>query len=216
MSHNHFTLLTSGCFINMNQIHISGSPGSGKTSICLMKSNEILSTGGRVFWISNKLDSVRFSQIMENIPIQNASKFHSMEFSDNSGELITKDMNSFDQAIIQLIIMSTQLTTTKLIVIDGWDYGINSQNNGRLTKIKDLKDLCDKNNIQLYLTSQSYEDASNNSEKYRIRSKTKFENMGFENWLITPHDKLDSLRLLIKEKEELIFKMVNEGIEFID
>jgi len=200
----------------MAQIHISGSPGSGKTSICLMKSNEILSAGGRVFWVSNKLDPVRFSQIMENIPIQHASKFHSMEFSDNSEVFITKEVNGFEQAINQLIIMSTQLPTTKLIVIDGWDIGIGTSKNERFDKIESLKEICDKNDIQLYLTSQSYEDASDNLEKYRIRSKTKFEGMGFENWLIYPHDEINSLRKLIKGNKELVFKMINEGIEYVE
>lgn len=216
MSHNHFTLLTLGCFVNMAQIHISGSPGSGKTSICLMKSNEILSAGGRVFWVSNKLDPVRFSQIMENIPIQYASKFHSMEFSDNSEVFVTKEVNGFEQAINQLIIMSTQLPTTKLIVIDGWDIGIGSSKKERFDKIESLKEICDKNGIQLYLTSQSYEDASDNLEKYRIRAKTKFEEMGFENWLIYPHNEINSLRKLIKGNKELVFRMINEGIEYVE
>jgi len=194
----------------MDYIHISGTPGSGKTSMCLVVSKNILLEGGRVFWLSTDINSDRFSQIMEDLPISNASKFHSLLFSEDMSS-----NNGFEQAINQLIIMPSQLPSTRIIVIDGWDQGMElSSKKLRLDKINELIEVCKRFGIKLYITSQSYENASGTDKKHTIRSKGKLEKIGFENWLIFPDDDSEALRILNKPNEQLSFKMSREGIEY--
>ncbi len=199
----------------MEYVHISGTPASGKSSMCLMFSKEILLEGGRVFWLSPDIHHIppeRFAQIMQDLPISNASKFHSLNFSDRT----SFSENSFEGAITKLMVMATQLPSTKIIIIEDWEYYGKA---GALNKIKELLEICKKNKIKLFLTSICYHDASNSSKKYAIRSESKFEKMGFENWLISPHEDLitsERISKLNKPNEEILFKITNEGIEYIE
>jgi KaiC/GvpD/RAD55 family RecA-like ATPase len=195
----------------MDNIHISGNPGSGKTSMCLVFSKQVLMNGGRVFWLSSDVNSERFSQIMENVPITKASNFHSLQFA---AEASLKD--GFEESISQLTRMCKHLPSTKLIVIDGWDGGIDKYSKRlRIENIGELVKLSKSQDFDIYITSQSYENVGAGPEKFIIRSRTKFEELGFQSWLITPHEKIDGLRILIKEENELTFKMSQEGIEYV-
>ena len=194
----------------MDNIHISGTPGSGKTSMCLVISKQVLIDDGRVFWLSSDVNSERFSQIMENVPIRKASNFHSLRYST---EASLKD--GFEESISQLTRMCKHLPSTKLIVIDGWDEGVDKHSKqSRIENIGELVKLSKSQNFDIYITSQSYENAGVGPEKYIVRSRIKFEELGFQSWLITPHEKIDGLRILIKEEKELTFKMSQEGIEY--
>ena len=194
----------------MENIHISGFPGCGKTSYCLGESKKVLLDSGRVFWLtSSPLDVERFSQIMGDLPISNASKFHSMEFGEN-----ILNNNTFENAVIQLINMCGQLTSTKLVVIDGWDGDLDEfSKKYRIENISKLIKTSEKNDFRVIITSTSYEDASNNSEKYKVRSKSKFESMGLVSWLVIPGE--EGFRIIIKPDDSIKFKMVNDGIKII-
>ncbi len=199
----------------MPNIHISGYPGCGKTTICLVEAKNNLLNGGRVFWLScENIDFKRFTQIMEDIPISNASKFHSLEFGS---ERTNTKLESFDLAIQQLIRMCNNLPSTKLVIIDGWDHLVdNFYKKLRIDSISDLVDCSKINNFEIMVTSLSYHDASNNSEKYKIRAKAEFENLKFENWLIVPDSNNQTLRKIIKPNEVTLYKMIHEGIEIIN
>ncbi len=198
----------------MEYVHISGAACSGKTSMCLMFSKEILLEGGRVFWLSPSIHDMhpeRFAQIMEDLPISHASKFHSLNFSDRT----SFSENSFEGAMNKLMIMALQLPSTKIIVIEDWQHYAKAD---ALKKIEELFVICNENKIKLYLTSLSYQDASDNSKKYSIRSESELGKIGFENWLISPCEELVSserVSKLSKPNEELLFKITNEGIEYI-
>ena len=174
-----------------------------------------LLNGGRVFWLScENIDFERFTQIMGDIPISNASKFHSLEFG---AEKTNTKLESFDLAIQQLIRMCSNLPSTKLVIIDGWDHAMdNSFKKLRINSISDLVDSSKVNDFQIMVTSLSYQDASNNSEKYKIRAKSEFENLKFENWLIIPDSNNQTLRKIIKPNEVTLYKMIHEGIEIIN
>lgn len=195
----------------MNNIHISGTPGSGKTSMCLLFSKNILLDEGRVFWISSDINSERFAQIMENVPIRKASNFHSLLFSTE-----VSIIDGFIDSLQQLTRMICHLPSTRLVVIDGWDIGMDeSTKKNRIDEISKLAKLSRKHEFELYVTSQSYENAGNGSEKHIIRSRRKFENLGFESWQIVPDEEKIGIRRLIKNEEEVRFKMIQEGIEYL-
>ena len=197
----------------MVNIHISGYPGCGKTSICLNEVKNNLLSGGRVFWLSySGINFERFTQIIGEIPISNASKFHSLQFSTGISH---KD--DFDQSIQQLIRMCNHLPSTKLVVIDGWDQGMEDVSKKlRFERISDLVNNSKENEFEIIATSLSYEDASNNSENYKIKAKAKFKNLGFENWLIIPDSNENNLRKIIKPNQTTLYKMIPEGIEIIN
>jgi hypothetical protein len=197
----------------MPNIHISGYPACGKTSICLAEAKNNLLNGGRVFWLScENIDFERFTQIMGDIPISNASKFHSLEFGAKRTN--NTKLESFDLAIQQLIRMCSNLPTTKLVIIDGWDHIMDKASKKlRIDSISDLVDSSKVNDFEIMVTSLSYHDASNNSEKYKIRAKAEFENLKFENWLIIPDSNNQKLRKIIKPNEVTLYKMIREGIE---
>ena len=199
----------------MEYIHISGAPCSGKTSMCLMFAKEILLENGRVFWLSPDIHNIppeRFAQIMEDLPISNASMFHSLNFSDRT----SFSENSFEGAMNKLMVMALQLPSTKIIVIEDWQHFAKAD---ALKKIEELFNICKKNKIKLYLTSLSYQDVSDNSNEYSIRSESELEKIGFENWLISPNEGLmasERTSKLKKNNKDLLFKITNRGIEFIE
>ena len=197
----------------MVNIHISGYPGCGKTSICLNEVKKVLLDSGRVFWLSyTGIDFERFRQIIGDIPISKASKFHALQFSS---DISHKD--GFDTSIQQLIGMCDHLPSTQLVVIDGWDQGMEDFSKKlRFEKISNLVNSSKKNQFEIIATSLSYEDASNNSENYKIKAKVKFEDLEFENWLIIPDPKENNLRKIIKPNQITLYKIIQEGIKIMN
>tara|TARA_Y100001968_G_scaffold69948_1_gene61090 strand:+ start:33 stop:626 length:594 start_codon:yes stop_codon:yes gene_type:complete len=195
----------------MANIHVSAPPGIGKTSLCLTYSRKVLIEGGRVFWISSdELNHERFSQIMQDIPISNASKFHLLSFGNEN----TK--NDFDVTIEQLVRMVSSLESTKLVVIDGWDSGMTSiEKKYRLEGISKLTK-AGKSPFDIYTTSLAYENAGDSVELYKIRAEKEFEKLGFENWLIVPHDKNEGVKKIIKPKNQINYILKSEGVEFLE
>tara|TARA_Y100000739_G_C20532836_1_gene429773 strand:+ start:489 stop:1076 length:588 start_codon:yes stop_codon:yes gene_type:complete len=195
----------------MPNIHISAPPGLGKTSLCLVNSRKVLNEDGRVFWVSgDKLNHERFSQIMSSVPLSKASKFHLLNFGDES-----LPNNGFEDIINQLIRMCASLESTKLVVIDGWDS--NMQSYDKKNRISSLSSLIQKSNnlFEIHITSLSYENAGKGDEKYRIRASNEIEKLGFESWLIIPHLKDEGVRTIEKPNEKLNYLMKSDGIEFL-
>ena len=194
----------------MTHIHYSGVPGSGKTSLCLVESKEVLITDFRVFWLSGKeIDSIRFSQIMNSVPIHKAANFHLLEFGDHAAKM------TFETGIKKIIIMCNQLKSIALIVIDGWDENMDKiEKKSRIDSMDELIKTIKKNNIKLIATSNAYENLNEKGGEYLIRAKNELEKIEFSNNLII--DELNGNYLITNESENRRYKITSIGIEYIN
>lgn len=193
----------------MKFIHYSGVPGSGKTSLCLSESKQNLIEGNRVFWISgNRLDPDRFSQIMNDLSISNASKFHLIMFEPEEIKF------SFQKIITQVINMSKQLTTTKLIVFDDWDYDMDAYEKvNRIESISEMVESSKNNSISVIITSLAYESHNNELNKFTARAGNELEKIGFKNSIVCNSE--GGFKSIINSDKTINFKITNNGIEFL-
>ena len=70
-------------------MHISASPGAGKTTLCLGVVSDTLLNGGRVIWACRKMpDPDRFREILQDIDEQGLRSIAILNFStDFAGNL---------------------------------------------------------------------------------------------------------------------------------
>ena len=195
----------------MNYIHYSGIPGSGKTSLCLVESRKNLEDDSRVFWLSGRsLDPQRFSQIMTDLSISKASKFHLLNFNSNERE------SSFENGINQIIRMCNQLKSTSLIIIDDWDYDMEKYEKSiRINKISELVECSKNNSINVYLTSKSYENLSDDENRYSARAASDLEKIGFNNQIIS-EGILENEYIITASNGNIVFRIIGTGIEFVE
>ena len=111
--------------------------------------------------------------------------------------------------------MCSSLESTKLVVIDGWDSNMNSYD--KKDRIASISSLVEKSNdlFDIFITSLSYENAGESSQKYNIRAQKEIEKLGYESWLISDNPSKEGVRTITKPHEELIFIMDSTGIEYI-
>ena len=194
----------------MELIHYSGVPGSGITSLCLVECKHHLNQGDRVFWISGKnLDPERFSQIMNDLSISNASKFHLMKFNKEQIKL------DFETIILQVTNMCNVLKSTRLIVIDDWDYSMERyEKSGRIESISRLVDCCSKNDIKLIITSKGYDSHEGELNKLIARSSNELSKIGFENNIVCKSAEGGTYSI-INPEHTINYKIIQNGIEFI-
>lgn len=182
--------------------HLSAPPKAGSTSFALQQACLAITDGKRVIWGSEVMpDNVRFSQIFSNLDISAASRFHGMS---TAGE--------FKRCVLEISKAAKILPNVGLVVIDGWTPPKGQVSPDTKNTILELSSNLNEG-CNLLLTSQSYADASGDSE-FRTRGEKILSNAGFSTWkLIRPSD--DARRILTIEEEQIPLLLEEEGFKQI-
>jgi len=182
-------------------VHISASPGAGKTTLCLGIVSDTVSSGGRVIWACRKMpDPDRFREILHDVDEQGLMNISILNFStDFAGNL-------------ELILTGTEdFGRDDVVIVDDW-----CESHGRVRK--DDIDAAMKlslvaNKTNLIITSSSYEDASGFSESgWRTRGGTSIER-SYGTFLLLKHPKKDRLRIISGEGIVILARMTSKGLE---
>lgn len=182
-------------------VHISGSPGAGKTTLCLGIVSDTISNGGRAIWACRKMpDSDRFREILQDIDEQGLMSISILNFStDFAGNLAfilteTEDFGRDD-----------------VVIVDDW-----CESHGRARKddvdaAKKLSLIAHK--TKLIITSSSYEDASGFSESgWLTRGGDQIES-SYATFLLLEHPRKDGIRIFSGEGIVILAKMTSKGLE---
>ena len=182
-------------------MHISASPGAGKTTLCLGVVSDTVLNGGRVIWACRKMpDPDRFRDILYEIDEQGLMRISILNFStDFAGNL------DF------ILTRAEDFGRDDFVIVDDW-----CESNGRARKddidaAKKLSSVARKTN--LIITSSSYEDASGFSESgWLTRGGTKIES-SYATFLLLKHPKKDGVRIISGEDILILARMTSKGLE---
>ncbi len=184
-------------------VHISASPGAGKTTLCLGIVSDTILNRGRVIWACRKMpDPDRFREILHDIDEQGLMRISILNFSsDFAGNL-------------DLILRGTEdFGRDDVVVVDDW-----CENHGRARKddisaAKKLSSIAHKTN--LIITSSSYEDASGISDSGWMTRGGKQIESTYATFLLLKHPKKDGIRIISGEDVVILARMTKKGLEKI-
>ncbi len=184
-------------------VHISASPGAGKTTLCLGIVSDTILNRGRVIWACRKMpDPDRFREILHDIDEQGLMRISILNFSsDFAGKL-------------ELILRGTEdFGRDDVVVVDDW-----CENHGRARKddisaAKKLSSIAHKTN--LIITSSSYEDASGISDSGWMTRGGKQIESTYATFLLLKHPKKDGIRIISGEDVVILARMTKKGLEKI-
>ena len=182
-------------------MHISASPGAGKTTLCLGVASDTVMNGGRVILACRKMpDPDRFREILRDIDEQGLMSISILNFStDFAGNL------DF------ILTRAEDFGREDVVIVDDW-----CANNGRARKddvnaAKKLSLIARETN--LIITSSSYEDASGFSDSgWLTRGGTQIES-SYATFLLLKHPKKDGVRIISGEDTLILAKMTSKGLE---
>tara|TARA_Y200000002_G_scaffold196295_1_gene162164 strand:- start:2158 stop:2742 length:585 start_codon:yes stop_codon:yes gene_type:complete len=182
-------------------VHISASPGAGKTSLCLGIVSDTVSNGGRAIWACRKMpDSDRFREILHDIDEQGLMSISILNFStDFAGNLA-------------LILTGTEdFGRDDIVIVDDWCESHGRARKDDVNAAKKLSMITHKTN--LIITSSSYEDASGFSDSgWLTRGGTQIES-SYVTFLLLKHPKKDGVRIISGEDIVILAKMTSKGLE---
>ena len=91
-------------------VHVSASPGSGKTALCLGIIPGIISAGGKVIWSCRKMptriEQERFLAVLSEVDYENISIIH-----------FSNELPKYTNAILS---MSRDFNKTDIVILDDW------------------------------------------------------------------------------------------------
>ena len=182
-------------------VHISASPGAGKTTLCLGIVLDTILNGGRVIWACRKMpDQDRFRDILHDIDEQGLMRISILNFSsDFAGNLglILRGAEDFGR--------------DDVVIVDDW-----CESHGRARKddvhaAKKLALIAHK--TSLIITSSSYEDASGISDSgWLTRGGTQIES-SFVTFLLLKHPKKEGIRIISGEDLVVLARMTSKGLK---
>ncbi len=184
-------------------MHVSASPGAGKTTLCLGIASDIILNGGRVIWACRNIpDADRFREILYKIDQSGLGRISILNFSSSlAGELdiIIKKAGDFGRRDI--------------VIVDDW-----CENHGRAKKqdvsaAKKLSMLIQSTNI--IITSSSYEDASGSSDNVWLTRGGSSIKDSYVTVLLLKHHIKQGLRSISWEGNEKLARMTSKGLEEI-
>ncbi len=151
------------------RIHLSVEGGCGGTSFGLHCAVNEIHSGGRVLWASPEMpNATRFSQLFSSLNIVESSRFHAMNL-----------IGAMDRCVDAIVEAERSLPRVGLVVLDDW-----CNPTGRIDKesLHAMTELAKriKPETTLLLISKSGTDVTGSEEAYRPRSKSEFEQHGFE------------------------------------
>ena len=153
------------------RIHLSIEGGCGGTTFGLHCAVNEIQSGGRVLWASPEMpNATRFSQLFQSLNIVESSRFHAMNL-----------IGAMDRCVDAIVEAESSLPRVGLIVLDDWCSATGRIEKEHLEAVLDLSKRIDSETT-LLLISKSGTDVTGKGESYRPRSKSEFENSGFEIW----------------------------------
>ena len=153
------------------RIHLSIEGGCGGTTFGLHCAVNEIQSGGRVLWASAEMpNATRFSQLFQSLNIVESSRFHAMNL-----------IGAMDRCVDAIVEAESSLPRVGLIVLDDWCSVTGRIEKEHLEAVLDLSKRIDSETT-LLLISKSGTDVTGKGESYRPRSKSEFENSGFEIW----------------------------------
>ena len=182
-------------------MHISASPGAGKTTLCLGVVSDTLLNGGRVIWACRKMpDPDRFREILQDIDEQGLRSIAILNFStDFAGNL-------------ELILMGAEdFGRDDVVIVDDWCESHGRARKDDVNAAKKLSLIAEKTN--LIITSSSYEDASGFSDSgWLTRGGTQIES-SYATFLVLNHPKKDGVRIISGDDILILARMTSKGLE---
>tara|TARA_Y100000768_G_scaffold172521_1_gene129102 strand:+ start:2653 stop:3237 length:585 start_codon:yes stop_codon:yes gene_type:complete len=182
-------------------VHISASPGAGKTTLCLGVVSDTLLSGGRVIWACRKMpDPDRFREILHDIDEQGLMRISILDFSTDFG-------GNLDFILTR----AEDFGRDDVVIVDDW-----CESNGRARKddvdaAERLSSIAHK--TSLIITSSSYEDASGLSDSgWLTRGGAQIES-SYATFLLLKHPKKDGVRILSGEDIVILARMTSMGLE---
>lgn len=184
-------------------VHISASPGAGKTALCLGIASGIILDGGRVIWACRKMpDAGRAREILHDIGEEGFRKISILDFSsDFPGEL-------------ELILSGAKdFGRRDIVIVDDWCDSYGRAKKEEIIAAERLSTLVHKTN--LIITSSSYEDASGSSESgWLTRGGRSIEKV-YMTVLMMKHQIKEGVRSISWEGNEKLARMTHRGLEEI-
>ena len=181
-------------------MHISASPGAGKTTLCLGVVSDTVLNGGRVIWACRKMpDPERFRDILYEIDEQGLMSISILNFSTD-----------FAGNLDNILTRAEDFGRDDVVIVDDW-----CESHGRARKddvdaAKKLSSIA--HNTNLIITSSSYEDASGFSESgWLTRGGAQIES-SYATFLLLKHPKKDGVRIISGEGIVILTKMTSKGL----
>lgn len=182
-------------------VHVSASPGAGKTTLCLGIASDTILDGGRVIWACRKMpDSERFGDIMSEIGEQGLLRMSILDFSsDFAGSLDLILRGAEDYGI------------NDVVIVDDW-----CENHGRARKedvsaAKKLSMMASQTNV--IITSPSYEDASGFSDSGWLTRGGRQIGSSYSTFLLVKHPQKKGMRIITGEGVVIQARMTSKGLE---
>ena len=181
-------------------LHVSASPGSGKTALCLGVISRIVSEGGNVIWACRE--------------IPNAERARSIlcDFDDSDFEKITiiHYSNNLPKYLNTIISLSRSLTKRDIIILDDWCGNHGRASKGEISSVCELSDVC--RNTNLVITSSSYEDASGNRNKTWVSRGGSSVERSFKTVFLENHALKTGVRVIRFDETEKFLMMTQRGL----
>tara|TARA_B100000035_G_scaffold277112_1_gene255195 strand:+ start:2641 stop:3279 length:639 start_codon:yes stop_codon:yes gene_type:complete len=151
------------------RIHLSVEGGCGGTTFGLHCAVNEIQSGGRVLWASPEMpNATRFSQLFTSLNIVESSRFHAMNL-----------IGAMDRCVDAIVEAEHSLPRVGLVVLDDWCNPTGRIEKESLAAVIDLAKRI-KPETTLLLISKSGTDVTGSEEAYRSRSKSEFEQHGFD------------------------------------
>lgn len=151
------------------RIHLSVEGGCGGTTFGLHCAVNEIQSGGRVLWASPEMpNATRFSQLFASLNIVESSRFHAMNL-----------IGAMDRCVDAIVEAEHSLPRVGLVVLDDWCNPTGRIEKESLAAVVDLAKRI-KPETALLLISKSGTDVTGSEEAYRSRSKSEFEQEGFD------------------------------------
>tara|TARA_Y100000768_G_scaffold140605_1_gene104757 strand:+ start:4186 stop:4770 length:585 start_codon:yes stop_codon:yes gene_type:complete len=181
-------------------VHISASPGAGKTTLCLGIASDTILNEGRVIWACRKMpDPDRFREILHDIDEQGLTMISILNFS-----------SSFARSLDVILMRAEDFGRDDVVIIDDWCESHGRANKDDVSAAKKLSLIANRTN--LIITSSSYEDASGFSESgWLTRGGAQIES-SYRTFLLLKHPKKDGVRIISGGNKVILAMMTSNGL----
>lgn len=184
-------------------VHVSASPGSGKTALCLSVVSGIISSGGKVIWACREMPNLdRTREILSGISEEGYENISIIHFSN--------DFPKYTDAILS---MSRDFNESDIVIVDDWCGSYGRAKKEEIESVIRISENCKDTNV--VITSSSYEDASGASESNWISRGGRSVNEAYQTVFLQKHPMRQGVRIIRSEGDEKLLLMTKHGLEEI-
>ena len=184
-------------------VHVSASPGSGKTALCLGIIPGIISAGGKVIWSCRKMpDPDRSREILAGLSEVDYENISIIHFSN--------ELPKYTNAIIS---MSRDFSKTDIVILDDWCGSYGRARKEEVESVMRISKSCEATNV--VITSSSYEDASGAPGENWISRGGRTVNEAFKTVFLQKHPIKQGVRIFRSNGAEKLLLMTKRGLEEI-